>query len=99
LAHRYIDAVLDGFILALARAVRGVPGAGARTANLVRSFADRFVAPGVRRSPREQIERFVEFLCHHVVELPDPPADLDASTAAAPLAARSSAAANASTAA
>jgi hypothetical protein len=69
LAHRYIDTVLEGFILALARAVRGVPGAGARSAGLVRSFADRFVTPGVRRARRDQIEDFVGFLCHHLVVL------------------------------
>ena len=50
LAHRYVDAVLDGFVLALARAARGVPGAGARTAGLVRGFADRFVTPGATSS-------------------------------------------------
>jgi hypothetical protein len=69
LAHRYIDAVLDGFILALARAVRGVPGAGARTASLVRGFADRFVTPGVKHARREQIDDFLGFLRHHVVEI------------------------------
>jgi hypothetical protein len=69
LAHRYIDAVLDGFILALARAVGGVPGAGARTASLVRGFADRFVTPGVKHARREQIDDFLGFLRHHVVDL------------------------------
>ena len=71
LAHRYIDAVLDGFILALARAVRGVPGAGARTASLVRGFADRFVTPGVRHARREQIADFLEFLRHHLTAVGD----------------------------
>jgi hypothetical protein len=66
-AHRYIDAVVDGFLLALARAVRGVPGAGARSANLVRSMADRFVTPGVRAAKREQIADFLAFLRHHVI--------------------------------
>ena len=69
LAHRYIDAVLDGFILALARAVRGVPGAGARTAGIVRGFADRFVTPGVRGARREQIDDFLGFLRHHLLPL------------------------------
>ena len=68
LAHRYIDSVVDGFVLALARAVRGVPGAGARSASLVRGFADRFVTPGVRGARRAQIDDFVEFLRHHVIE-------------------------------
>ena len=70
LAHRYVDAVLDGFVLALARAVRGTPGAGGRTAGLVRGFADRFVTPGVRRAGRPQIEDFLGFLHHHVVRAP-----------------------------
>jgi hypothetical protein len=68
LAHRYIDAVVEGFVLALARAVRGVPGAGARSARMVRGFADRFVTPGVRSARREQIDNFVGFLRHHVIE-------------------------------
>jgi len=68
LAHHYIDAVIDGFLLALARAVRGVPGAGARSANLVRSMADRFVTPGVRGAKREQIDDFLGFLRMHVVD-------------------------------
>jgi hypothetical protein len=66
LAHRYIDAVIDGFLVALAVAVRGVPGAGARSANLVRSMADRFVTPGVRAARREQIADFLAFLRDHV---------------------------------
>ena len=66
LAHRYIDAVVDGFLLALARAVRGVPGAGARSAQIVRGFADRFVTPGVKHARREQIGDFVSFLRHHM---------------------------------
>jgi len=70
LAHHYVDTVLDGFVLALARAVRGVPTAGSRTAGVVRGFADRFVAPGVRRAGRHQIEDFVGFLRHHVARAP-----------------------------
>ncbi len=70
-AHQYVDAVLDGFVLALARAARGVPNAGARTASLVRSFADRFITPGVRSSKKDQLDDFLDFLRHHLIVTPE----------------------------
>ncbi|MCE9571676.1 MAG: hypothetical protein K8W52_00830 [Deltaproteobacteria bacterium] len=70
-AHQYVDAVLDGFVLALARAARGAPNAGARTANLVRSFADRFITPGVRSSKQDQLDDFLDFLRHHLIVTPE----------------------------
>jgi hypothetical protein len=38
---------------------------------VVRSFADRFIAPGVRSSKRDQLDDFLDFLRHHVIVMPE----------------------------
>jgi len=63
--HAWIEAVLDGFILAMARALRGGPS-GQRTAALVRGAGDRVIDGAVRRARAEQIAALDTYLASHV---------------------------------
>jgi hypothetical protein len=72
-ATAWVDAVLHGFVGALATAVRGA-SSGQRSIALARAVADRIVAQGARRAERAAIDAVIAFLAEHVAVLPEGPA-------------------------
>jgi hypothetical protein len=68
-ARAWVDAVLTGFVLALAREVRGAPSGG-RTVALARSVADRVIDHGARRADAGAVAAVVDLFVARVVAGP-----------------------------
>jgi hypothetical protein len=65
-ARLWVEAVLDGFVLALAREIRGGPSGG-RTVALARGVADRVIDHGARRADANAMAAVVAFFAARVV--------------------------------
>jgi hypothetical protein len=72
-ARGWVDAVLTGFVLALAREVRGAPSGG-RTVALARSVADRVIDHGARRADAGAVAAVIDLFAARVVTAPGGPA-------------------------